>query len=216
MKYRSVLFTFFILWPALTPDGQSDQPNRPDNVFLSADDQQAHTIGAIGKRSTSPRRSGEGGVPLTKEAKASTIPVAHRGLLRHAPENTLPAFAACLELGIGLELDVRTTKDGHLVVLHDDNVQRTTNGPSRSVRDMTLHDLKKLDAGRWFDSAYAGVRVPTLEETLSLVRERKHGPTIIALNVKNVTPEGEAKLVALVEKYQLLNESFDFFDICDW
>ena len=54
------------------------------------------------------------------------IPVAHRGLLRHAPENTLPAFAACLELGMGFELDIRTTKDGHLVVLHDDNVQRTT------------------------------------------------------------------------------------------
>ena len=66
------------------------------------------------------------------------IPIAHRGLLRHAPENTLPAFAACLALGMGFELDIRTTKDGHLVALHDDNIQRTTNGPSRSVRDMTL------------------------------------------------------------------------------
>ena len=58
------------------------------------------------------------------------IPVAHRGLLRHAPENTLPAFAACLELGMGFELDIRTTKDGYLVVLHDDSVKRTTNGPA--------------------------------------------------------------------------------------
>ena len=70
------------------------------------------------------------------------IPVAHRGLLRHAPENTLPAFAFCLELGMGFELDIRTTKDGHLMVLHDDSVERTTNGSSRSIRDMTLKEVK--------------------------------------------------------------------------
>lgn len=141
---------------------------------------------------------------------AQPIPIAHRGLLRHAPENTLPAFAACLELGMGFELDIRTTKDGHLVVLHDDNVKRTTNGQARSVRDMTLAELKKLDAGSWFDEAFAGERIPTLDETLSLVARRKRGRTIIALNVKHVTRDGEAKLVALVEKYKLLNDSFAF------
>lgn len=140
----------------------------------------------------------------------SPIPVAHRGLLRHAPENTLPAFAACLELGIGFELDVRTTKDGHLVVLHDDSVVRTTNGPNRSIRDLTLEEVRQLDAGSWFDQAFAGVRVPTLEETLAVVKNRKRGSTIIALNVKQLTPPGEARLVSLVEKYGLLNESFAF------
>ncbi|MEO2016305.1 MAG: glycerophosphodiester phosphodiesterase family protein [Fuerstiella sp.] len=138
------------------------------------------------------------------------IPVAHRGLLRHAPENTLPAFAVCLELGMGFELDVRTTSDGHLVVLHDDSVGRTTNHADRSIRDMTLDEVKQLDAGSWFDPAFAGVRIPTLSETLALVQARKRGPTIIALNVKQLTPSGEAKLVALVEKYDLLNESFAF------
>jgi glycerophosphoryl diester phosphodiesterase len=138
------------------------------------------------------------------------IPVAHRGLLRHAPENTLPAFAACLELGMGFELDIRTTKDGHLVVLHDDSVKRTTNGSSRSIRDMTLKEVKQLDAGSWFDPAFADVRIPTLEETLSLVNARKRGTTIIALNVKQLTPAGEAKLASLVEKYDLLDESFAF------
>jgi glycerophosphoryl diester phosphodiesterase len=138
------------------------------------------------------------------------IPIAHRGMLRHAPENTLPAFAVCLELGMGFELDIRTTKDGHLVVLHDDSVERTTDGPSRSVRDMTLARIQQLDAGIWFDPAFAGLRVPTLEETLSLVKERKRGPTIIALNVKQLNRDGEAKLVALVEKYKLLDESFAF------
>jgi glycerophosphoryl diester phosphodiesterase len=145
-----------------------------------------------------------------KREDEAPIPIAHRGLLRHAPENTLPAFAACLELGMGYELDIRTTKDGHLVVLHDDSVERTTNGPARSVRDMTLAELKRLDAGSWFDDAFAGVRIPTLEETLSLVAERKRGRTIIALNVKDLTREGESKLVTLVEKYKLLDESFAF------
>ncbi|MBP85884.1 MAG: hypothetical protein CMJ64_04070 [Planctomycetaceae bacterium] len=157
------------------------------------------------------RRFGEALQLLSDGATApSPIPVAHRGLLRHAPENTLPAFAACLELGLGFELDIRTTKDGHLVVLHDDNVERTTDGPSRSVRDMTLAEVKRLDAGSWFDEAFAGVRIPTLEETLSLGSQRKRGLTIIALNVKDVTREGEAKLVALVEKHNLLSESFAF------
>ena len=70
--------------------------------------------------------------------------------------------------------------------------------------------MKRLDAGSWFDKAYTGVRVPTLEETLSLVSQRKRGPTIIALNVKDVTREAEASLAALVEKYNLLSESFAF------
>ncbi|MCP4787011.1 MAG: hypothetical protein GY903_24865 [Fuerstiella sp.] len=147
---------------------------------------------------------------VSRSAAADPIPIAHRGLLRDAPENTLPAFAACLELRMGFELDIRTTKDGHLVVLHDDNVQRTTNGPARSVRDMTLAELKRLDAGSWFDDTFAGERVPTLEETLSLVATRKRGQTIIALNVKHLTREGESNLVTLIEKYGLLGESFAF------
>ena len=111
---------------------------------------------------------------------------------------------------MGFELDIRTTKDGHLVVIHDDNVHRTTDGPSRSIRSMTLAEVRRLDAGSWFDDAFSGVRVPTLEETLTLVRQRRRGPTIIALNVKHVTRDGEARLVALVEKYELLDQSFAF------
>jgi len=141
---------------------------------------------------------------------ADPIAIAHRGMLRHAPENTLPAFAVCLELQMGFELDVRTTKDGHLVVLHDDSVKRTTNGPARSVRDLTLAELQQLDAGSWFDPAFAGLKVPTLEETLSLVKKHRYRPTIIALNVKQLNRDGEAKLVALVEKYELFDESFAF------
>jgi glycerophosphoryl diester phosphodiesterase len=146
----------------------------------------------------------------TTARAADPILVAHRGLLRHAPENTLPAFATCLELGIGFELDIRTTEDGKLVVLHDDTLGRTTDGPNRSVREFTLAELKRFDAGRWFHPSFADVRVPTLEETFALIKERSRGRTIIALNVKDITPGGEKRLVELVETHGLLNESFAF------
>ena len=73
--------------------------------------------------------------------------VGHRGLVRHAPENTLPNFAACVELGIGFELDLYSTRDDQLVIIHDEKLHRTTNGPDRSVREFTLAELKALDAG---------------------------------------------------------------------
>ena len=147
---------------------------------------------------------------LNGAAAADPIAIAHRGLLRHAPENTLPAFAACLELRMGIELDIRTTSDGYLVVIHDDNLQRTTNGPNKSVRDATLAEVKTLDAGSWFDVGYQEVKVPTLEETFKLIQKRKQGPTIIALNVKQITRDGERKLVALMVKYDMLDNSFAF------
>ena len=141
---------------------------------------------------------------------ADPILVAHRGLLRHAPENTLPAFAACLELGIGFELDIRTTRDGHLVVIHDDSLARTTDGGDRSIRSISLAEAKKLDAGAWFNEVFAGSRIPTLEETLALVQSKKRKTTIIALNVKHLTSEGEKKLVELTMEYGLLNDCFAF------
>jgi len=138
------------------------------------------------------------------------ILVAHRGLLRHAPENTLPAFSTCLEMGIGFELDIRTTKDGHLVVIHDDTLGRTTNGPNKSVKEFTLKELKRFDAGFWFHPRFQGVTVPTLEETFQLIKRLKRDSTIIALNVKDVTAAGERQFVKLVEEYRLFNESFAF------
>jgi len=138
------------------------------------------------------------------------ILVAHRGLLRHAPENTLPAFSTCQEMGIGFELDIRTTKDGHLVVIHDNTVGRTTNGPNQSVRKFTLKELKSLDAGSWFHPRFKGLTVPTLKETFQLIKRLKRDSTIIALNVKDITTEGERQLVKLVEEYDLFDESFAF------
>jgi glycerophosphoryl diester phosphodiesterase len=89
-----------------------------------------------------------------------------------APENTLAAFRRAIELGADLiELDVRQTADGHVVAIHDETVDRTTDG-SGTVRDMPLAAVRELDAGSWMGRRFAGERVPTLREVLELTRGR--------------------------------------------
>src|SRR5262245_16974714 len=89
-------------------------------------------------------------IPMTVRADGPPRTVGHRGLMRHAPENTHAGFAACFHLRLGIELDIRRSKDGILVIMHDDDVKRTTNGKGK-VSDLTLAGLKELDAGSWFD-----------------------------------------------------------------
>ena len=94
---------------------------------------------------------------------------AHRGDKDCRPENTLPAFRHAIELGAdGIETDIHQTKDGILVMMHDHDVDRTTDGHGR-VCDMTLEEIKKLDAGIKKGEEYRGTRVPTFEEFLDLV-----------------------------------------------
>lgn len=96
--------------------------------------------------------------------------IAHRGASGTRPENTLASFREAVALGADMiELDVQLCRDGEVVVLHDDTLDRTTNGGG-FVRDHTLADLRRLDAGAWFGAPYAGERVPTLEEVLRAVR----------------------------------------------
>ena len=112
--------------------------------------------------------------PDSASAPAADPPVrpaviGHRGLVHAAPENTLAAFRACLGLRVGFEWDVRRTKDGQLVCLHDETVDRTTNGKGR-LADQTLAELRRLDAGVWFDPAFvAGAACRWLEEILELL-----------------------------------------------
>lgn len=136
--------------------------------------------------------------------------VGHRGMLRSYPENTLPAFAACVERGIGIEFDVRTAKDGTLIVLHDSTLGRTSNGPNDSPSDFTAAELQQFDAGGWFDDMFRDVRIPTVGETLSLIAKQKTGTTLLAVNLKAITPDGEHQLVAALQRYELLGESFCF------
>jgi glycerophosphoryl diester phosphodiesterase len=95
---------------------------------------------------------------------------AHRGAAGLAPENTLAAFRMAIELGAdAAELDLQTTKDGVVVVVHDDTVDRTTDGHGR-IGDLTLADIKRLDAGVKFGAAFRGERVPTLRELIDLIK----------------------------------------------
>lgn len=141
----------------------------------------------------------------------SLLVVAHRGLLLHAPENTLPNFRACLELNLGFEFDVRRTKDGHLVCVHDDTVDRTTNGRGK-VADLTLAEIRRLDAGGWFDARFRGEQVPTVEEVISLVRQHRNKRVLIAVDIKDSDTQIERDLVALADKHQVLDKLlFDRF-----
>ena len=97
--------------------------------------------------------------------------VAHRGASGHAPENTLAAFRRAVELGATfIETDLQFSRDLRLVAMHDDTVDRTTSGRG-PVRNLTLADLRKLDAGSWFGPQFADERIPTLEEILAFASE---------------------------------------------
>lgn len=102
----------------------------------------------------------------------SPVIIAHRGYRKRYPENTLAAFAAAFDAGaLMVELDVALTRDRRVVVLHDDTLDRTTDGCGQ-VRDFTMEELRQLDAGSWFDPCFTGERLPTLEEVLDLCAVR--------------------------------------------
>jgi glycerophosphoryl diester phosphodiesterase len=97
---------------------------------------------------------------------------AHRGASAHAPENTLAAFElAAVQGADGIELDAKLSADGHVVVIHDATVDRTTDRPGR-VKDLSLAELRSLDAGAFFAEKYRGEKVPTLEEVFEALGKR--------------------------------------------
>jgi len=99
---------------------------------------------------------------------------AHRGSSGTHPENTLSAFKQAANLTIhGVELDVHLTKDGNLVVIHDESIDRTSNGTGY-VKDMTLSELREFEYGSWFSEDFKGERIPTLEEVLDIFAATTH------------------------------------------
>lgn len=97
--------------------------------------------------------------------------IAHRGYSSMYPENTLAAFEGALDLGVDyIELDVQMSKDGELMLLHDDDLLRTT-GVSGLMSEFTYEELSALDAGSWFSSSFAGEKIPTLQEALELIKD---------------------------------------------
>lgn len=94
---------------------------------------------------------------------------AHRGAMNTHPENTIPAFREAIRLGAHMiEFDVRLSKDGHLVIIHDSSIDRTTNGTGK-VNSKTLEELQELDCGSWKSEEYKGTKIPTLEQVLSIM-----------------------------------------------
>ncbi len=96
--------------------------------------------------------------------------IAHRGASKEAPENTLASFSKALEIGVDwIEMDVHLSKDGIPVVLHDAFPGRTARGETQGrITDLSLAQIKALDAGSWFNASFTQEKIPTLKETLSL------------------------------------------------
>ncbi len=114
-----------------------------------------------------------------------TLSIAHRGASGMAPENTLAAIDRAIKLGVDLvEIDLRVTGDGRLVVIHDSTVDRTTNGHG-AVKDITLEEIRKLKAGAWFDPPFSRERVPILEEVLDLTR--KNALLLVEIKAKAIS-----------------------------
>jgi glycerophosphoryl diester phosphodiesterase len=146
------------------------------------------------------------------EGRGTVSIIAHGGLPRIAPYNTLTSFRKAIELGVDmLEVDVQQTKDGDLIVLHDKTVDRTTDGHG-AVRNFTLAELKSLDAGIGFGEEFRNERIPTLEEVVGILDPR----TILLLEIKHGSPyyQGiEERLIEFIREHQLkervLVKSFD-------
>ncbi len=121
--------------------------------------------------------------------------IGHRGAPEAAPENTLSAFAAAMELGAhGVELDVMLSKDGEIVVIHDYTLDKTTDGTG-AVKDYSLAELKQLDAGYWFAENFTGERIPTLQEVIDALDPS----VLINIEIKSESPATDGLEDAVVQ-----------------
>jgi glycerophosphoryl diester phosphodiesterase len=147
--------------------------------------------------------------------------IAHRGASHVAPENTLSALRSALAAGADMvEVDVRRTADGALVLLHDESLARTTDvevrHPSRApwrVQDFTLDEVRALDAGSWWSPSYVGEPVPTLAEALEVV-DRAGSRLLIEVKQPKLSPGIEREVAALVRgrwgvEARVVVQSFD-------
>ncbi|GLC89660.1 glycerophosphodiester phosphodiesterase [Lysinibacillus piscis] len=130
---------------------------------------------------------------------------AHRGASGEFPENTMMAFEEAKRIGVaGIELDVQLTKDEQLVIIHDERVDRTTDGTG-FVKDFTLADITALDAGSWFSPNFAGERLTTLNTVFAWMKEEgNHLRLNIELKNDQIRYLGlEEKVLALIKEYDL-------------
>lgn len=127
--------------------------------------------------------------------------IGHRGGVAGYPENTLAAFEKAVELGTdGVEFDVQLTKDGEVVVIHDEFIDRTMNG-SGLVKDHTFSELRDMSVGEFFSSDFKDQKIPTLKEVLEIVKDLE----IINIELKNQLPYPnlEEKVLKLVDEFEI-------------
>jgi glycerophosphoryl diester phosphodiesterase len=138
--------------------------------------------------------------------KGKTLVIGHRGAYGYAPENTMVSFEKGLQCRADLlELDIHLSLDGEIIVIHDSEVDRTTDGTG-PIERMTLAQIKKLDAGVKFNQKFKGERVPTLREVLDWSKDK----IPIAIEVKGnpfPTPGIEHKLIKMLREYNLISET---------
>ena len=136
---------------------------------------------------------------------------AHRGFRSKYPENTMEAFKAAVELGVDqVETDIRVTKDGELVIIHDATVDRTTNGTGK-VNEYTLEEIQKLDAGSFLDPKFKDCKIPTLIEFMEYV---KQFPTLtLDLELKEYPEAGNEKVAYDVcDRVLKIVDEYDYTD----
>lgn len=126
--------------------------------------------------------------------RSAPIAMAHRGQRATFPEQTLEAYEAAIRLGAeGIETDVQRTRDGHLAMLHDLTLDRTTAGRG-PIAEHDWATVRELDAGTWFDPRFAGCRVPSLEETIDLV---VGAGLVLCVEIKGTTADAPGTAVAV-------------------
>ncbi|MGG3562701.1 glycerophosphodiester phosphodiesterase family protein [Neobacillus rhizosphaerae] len=156
--------------------------------------------------------------------------IAHRGASAYGPEHTLAAYKQAMTMKADyVEFDLQMTKDGHLIAMHDETLARTTNAkelyPDRApwqVKDFTLEEISRLDAGSWFNKAYPdkakteyiGQHVPTLEEAIEFVKQHGNGKVGLYMETKapSVYPGMEEKLIEILKKTNVLDDEKLFLE----
>lgn len=133
--------------------------------------------------------------------------ISHRGFSAEAPENTLPAFVLAKLKGFNyVECDISYTSDGRVVVIHDDTIDRTSNGSGR-VNDMTLSELRQYDFGSWKSETYAGTSIPTLEEFLILCKKIGLMPYIELKDTETFTYSQLQNIVNIINRHGMLRNT---------
>lgn len=128
---------------------------------------------------------------------------AHRGANNNYPENTLPAIKEAVRLGVQMiEFDIRKTKDDVLVVIHNDEVDKTTNGKGK-VEDFTFEEIRKLDAGSWKNEKFKNEKIPTFEEVLNAIPKN----ILMNIHIKDKSAAIAEKVAQIITKKDLVKNS---------